>query len=396
MKILLIPSAYGLIAWALVLLLIILGPIELNTMSNQGIFICAYTILVLILATLKYKGSLKLFNNDKSFYVKKIDLLLFFVFSFIGIFSLISYGGNISNYYGGYNQSIQLYSENALAIRGDVENFSTIDVQLSYFSWAAIFWGLMIVRNGNFKVGFLAFVLIIIFIQFIMNLAFIDRTRPIWIVFVCMIGWFFCKNINININKKIQNSIIIFSAPVLIFLIFANFTNKVNEDFGLFGTMTAYVVSGVAYIDNAAVQPFDSPNYTPVRTVMPISKTFEFLNLIQDVPNNVLENRSVPFETNVGTIHEPYFSDGGLPFIILFFPIVVMALNSLAQKAFLRRDLAGLFMWANCCFVMAISFFVPKFNSLPFYLFVIIFLIVGIVSGRPSRLSVAHLRSNGG
>jgi oligosaccharide repeat unit polymerase len=377
-----------------VLLLITIGPIEINEMSNQGIFIFFYTILVLILFTLKSKKSLNFFNDKNFFSVKRIDLMLFFFFSFIGILSLISYVGNISNYYGGYSQSIQLYSENALVIREDVENFATIDVQLSYFSWAAIFWGLMIIRNGNFKIGFLTFVSIIIFIQFMMNLAFIDRTRPIWIVFVSMIGWVFSKNI--NIHKKIQNSIIIFSVPLLIFIIFANFTKKVNEDFGIFGTMTAYIVSGIAYIDNAAVQPFESPIYTPVRTVMPISKTFEFLNLIEDVPNNVLENRSVPFETNVGTIHEPYFSDGGLPFIILFFPILVFILNSLAQKAFLRRDLAGLFMWANCCFVMAISFFVPKFNSLPFYLFIIIFLIVGIISGRSSGLSVAHLRSNDG
>jgi oligosaccharide repeat unit polymerase len=377
-----------------VLLLIIIGPIEINEMSNQGLFIFFYTIFVLFLFTLNSKKSLNFFNDKKYFSVKRIDLILFLFFSFIGILSLISYMGNISNYYGGYSQSIQLYSENALVIREDVENFATIDVQLSYFSWAAIFWGLMIIRNGNFKIGFLTFVSIIIFIQFIMNLAFIDRTRPIWIVFVSMIGWVFSKNI--NIHKKIQNSIIIFSVPLLIFIIFANFTKKVNEDFGIFGTMTAYIVSGIAYIDNAAVQPFESPKYTPVRTVMPISKTFEFLNLIEDVPNNVLENRSVPFDTNVGTIHEPYFSDGGLPFIILFFPILVFALNSLAQKAFLRRDLAGIFMWANCCFVMAISFFVPKFNSLPFYLFITIFLIVGIISGRTRGLSVAHLRPNDG
>lgn len=366
----LVPSAYGLFGWLVAIFFVAMDPVGMQSISGQGYFIIAYTLLVFVMLTLIFKRPFANYMGGKRVAIKGMDLPVFAASTIIGLYSLISYFSTVAGYYGSLAGLAYTVGNGALDIRANAEEFSGVAVQLSYFSWLSIFLGAIIVDRNKYGFWFRLMVLTVILCEFSLNLIFVDRTRPIWIIFTTGLGLFIARGI-LNLDIK-RNILYLFVTPVFIFLLFSLVVGKYNKDFGVFGTMSAYIVSGIGYLDDLSVSQrnFD---YVPVRTFLPVFKGMEAMGLTRDVPSSVLDNRYIPFPTNVGTIHEPYFSDGGMLYIIIFFPIIVFFTNFIAWLGLRTRRAIGLFMWANCVFSMMISFFVPKFNGTTIYFCTVIF-----------------------
>jgi len=376
-SIFLIPSTYGLIGWVIAALFVVVDPVGMTPLSLNGYFIIFYTLLVYSFMTFLFNRSFSQSMYSDDIPIGKIDLNIFFLTSFIGIAGLYIYLGDIIFFYGGFRNVLYIISDDALKIRSNAEEFSSFSFQLSYFSWISVFIGTLIVKYRQHRRIVLFIVFSIILLELFLNLFFIDRTRPVWIIFTSVLGIMFSGDL---IRKKIFRWVGYATAvPAAIFILFSYLVSKFNEDFGIFGTMSAYIVSGIGYIDDLSHDITLSPSYFPVRTFLPLSKIMESIGLISDVPNNVLANRYIPFATNVGTLHEPYMSDGGMIYLIILFPIVALFINYLAYIGYRSRQSVGLFLWANCIFSSMISFFVPKFNSVPFYIFVMTFVLCGLL-----------------
>jgi hypothetical protein len=375
---LLVPSTYGLIGWGIAAIFLFVDPVGMNSLSINGYLIFVYTILVFAIATIFFNNRFAKISYKSPLKPTRTDITVFFCSTVLGITGLYLYLHDILTFYGNISALAVLLTTGALQIRSDAEEFSSFAVQLSYFSWISIFAGLLIVRSKHISGKYILLVCLLIIFQFSINLLFIDRTRPVWILFTIGMGMLFSRPLLLRALRRGIAYIIV--APAVIFVVFSFTAQKFNEDYGIFGTMAAYIISGPGYIDDLSNKPIDDPDYFPKRTFFPIAKALHSAGLVSEIPDHVLIDRHIPFATNVGTMHEPYFSDGGFLYFFFAFPTLVFAINYLAYFSYKSRSMTGLFLWSNCTFLFVISFFVPKFNSVPFYLFILIFITQHVLS----------------
>ena len=376
----LVPSTYGLLGWLIAIFFIAIDPVGMQPLTWTGYFIIAYTLFVYAAMTYMFQPSFAEQMRADKVRVRGMDMLVFAASSVLGLYGLLSYVNAVTGHFGGFANLAFTLGNSALDIRANAEEFAGASIQLTYFSWLSIFIGALIIDSRR-HFGVRALVLAIILFEIFLNLFFVDRTRPVWIIFTTALGVIAARGI---INAKInRNAAYLFAAPALIFVVFSYIVGKFNEDFGIFGTMSAYIMSGIGYIDDLAASQLWT-DYEPIRTFLPIAKAFETLGFVHRVPSGVLVDRFIPFPTNVGTIHEPYFSDGGMVYLVIFFPVLVIFTNFVALVGLKTHRAIGLFAWAHCIFSLMISFFVPKFNTTPFYFVMLVFLAF-MVGYKPER-----------
>lgn len=379
---LLVPSTYGLIGWLVALIFIVLNPVGMFPLSGWAWFIVIYTLSVFMIGTIAFTKPFRSIASNTTLEIPSLLSPYFLVSTTIGLLGLIMYYRNVAAFYGGLSTLGYTLLSNSLDVRSNAEEFGSIGIPMSYFSWISIFFGALLLKSGKLKTSLNFFVILLIIAEFVLNLLFIDRTRPIWIFLVTVLGIMFSKANNSRIS--LLKILTVFFAPAIMFVVFAAITGKFSNAFGIYGTMSLYIISGIGYLDSLVMQD-TLYQYDPIRTFMPISKFLEALGIISDVPEQVLEFRLIPFPTNVGTIHEPYFSDGGLIYLITIFPILVFSVNYLALIGMRARTAFGMFLWANCAFTFIISFFVPKFNTTAFVLFVVMFLVEVTIKTNASK-----------
>jgi hypothetical protein len=72
-------------------------------------------------------------------------------------------------------------------LRTYAENVESVGTQLSYFSWFSAFIVTAQIATGKFSRKWFIFIAVII----LLNTLFLDRTRPVWLMFVCTLIYFF-------------------------------------------------------------------------------------------------------------------------------------------------------------------------------------------------------------
>jgi hypothetical protein len=168
--------------------------------------------------------------------------------------------------------------------------------------------------------------------------------------------------------------------PVIFFFLYTSLTGKYSQ-YGVIDNLFSYVTGAYGYIDTLLVED-NSKDMVPIRSGYWIAKILELLGFNFQIPDQILDFRYVPFLTNVGTFIEPIYSDGGLLFVLIFIPIIVVGLDKLALVMYRQSTYLGLFFWGNIVFCSLISFFVPKFNQMPIWLFLAIALFSNALSRR--------------
>jgi len=370
-----IPSAYGLLAWVATLALLPVSTSPINPMSEVTQLIVIYAIFCFLMSTVihvRYAQRALVEFTDRG--IDTATFVAFLVSGAIGSLGLMIYLNDISSFAGGIGVLVYaIVSQDLLAIRAFSGELDSIGTQLSYFSWIAIFLGTMIVFRSKYhpliKLAVLGFSIALLF----GNLFFIDRTRPLWILLPVIFTLSFAKPFWKFRVGRVAGGVLAFGLGL--FFLFMTLTGKYSS-YGQLDSLFVYATGGFGYLDSI-VSSNAHQDTTFVRSFYWAAKVIELTGADLHIPNQVLDFRYVPFPTNVGTFIEPIYSDGGLDFVFLFIPVLTLALDRLALYMYRRSDYLSLLVWGNILFTLLISFFVPKFNQLPLWLFLFIALAAG-------------------
>ena len=366
------PSFYMAASWLAVLLIFLYEPIELLPLSFEADAIIVYVIATAMLSSFVFSQRFtRALRIAKPINTQNSLIQWFFIFGAVGFYGILQYFAFASSSVGGPLNYFFLFVNNPLDIRAIAIDELGGAVQLTYFSWLSIGLGVYIIYGTparkliKFSVGLLLIVL------FLSNLAFIDRTRPVWLLVLSVI----CYGMTRDNPQRLLLKFTFYGPPLLLafFIGFALFTGKLTQG-GAGETTFQYLLGGFSYL-NYIFQNIEQFDYAPIRTFYPISKALESVGFIQNVPSQVLDFYNVPYATNIGTFIEPLFSDGGLYFVLLGVPTIIFSIDLLALRALESKNFFGVFLYGNLIFANLISFFVAQFASTPIYLFTVMFIV---------------------
>jgi hypothetical protein len=283
-----------------------------------------------------------------------------------------------SSFLGGKGLFFLLLFNDSGQVRSLAENVSSAGTQISYLTWIAAF--LIAVDIGiDVKKKWWW---IVIFSIVLINLVFVDRTRPIWIIFTSVICYFSVAYYKIK-KKQIAKTIIILAAVAIgLFIVIGLWLGKVSEQGYTEAELPPavqplflYSTSAFAYLGKEI--SFDKPkDYNPVRITYPLQKVLASFKLSEEPPSQILDFYSVPVMANVGTFLLPFYKDGGFLYCLAAIVIHTFVFNILALFFLRNATRLSIIALATLCFTDFIAFFVDKFASFP----TLIFLFGGLFS----------------
>lgn len=299
-----------------------------------------------------------LINNTRKFILAGILI--------IGLLGVVKYVLDYSKFLGAFGVFYSIFMEDTGQLRTLAENVESVGTQISYFSWLAAFILTIDIAAKNISKKYLFLVFFIILI----NSIFLDRTRPIWIIFTCALCYFI-TTYKLYSRKRIVyliSSIVVFF--IGIFILIGSLLGKGSSDesytkFNLpkeVQPFFLYLTSSFAYLGRLFY--YDAPNdYLPVRVAYPVTKLMSKFGLADNPPNPILEFFTVPLLTNVGTFLEPFYQDGGRLFLIIAIILHTFIFDKMALYFMKKISPASIIAISTFCFINFIAFFVPKVTS---------------------------------
>lgn len=364
------PSFYGLCTWTVAYLFYVsdLLPWESAALEVHMIFILQ--MILFFAATLlfsKYFAVAK--QTGRSLCMLRIPSVLVVVslhtIGFAGIAKFIlDFSPNLID---GFFASLL---DDSSQIRALGAEMTSVGTQLSYFGWLAI--GISVCsKKINWWLIFLSI------IQFFLNFVFIDRTRPVWILFagfLCLVwtrkdldGW-----------RVFQYLALLGISFILLFVAVAFWSGKTGD--GLFdnnvnpliGSIYLYLTAGFAYFGHMLQMELPPEYLVPERIFAPVLTVLAQLGLSAPPPAQILDFYEMPYPSNVGTFLEPFYRDGGWEFLLVGILIYSFGFNLFGLWLLRSRNALAVYAWATLCFCNFIGFFTPKIGNFPVWFFVII------------------------
>lgn len=373
---LLMPSFYGLVFFGTNYVLYLANDGEYEDIALATHLVCVLVTLVFGLATLRsYPACARLAPElaDRGF--KRLELHPAFILLLhaIGLAGIAQYFRSLVAHFGSpLEVGLRLMSSSAdIRIAADDLTDVGIGTQLSYFGWIAIWVTAVSERRGH--VRWLLMVMSVI--QILANLLYIDRTRPIWILFV----WGLL--VAIRHFRSLQTRRLLALAAgavvgvVVVFVGAGAWIGKVdvsevgNSANGLataFQPLYIYLTSGFAFLNRMLL--VDQPDFTLARSLYPVGTLVSHLGLVEPPPSQINEFLWTPLPTNVGTFLEPLYRDGGIALMVLGTLMHSFGFNWLGRLLIHNRAPLCLLAWAMLCFTDAIAFFTPKYTNTPTWL----------------------------
>ncbi len=301
---------------------------------------------------------------DKS----ELSILLLHIIGLMGIVIFIYDVINSQN-----NLLLLTWISSPLEVRSVQDEITSLGTQLSYAGWLACFLTIWKTKSVNNKIF-----LIFLMLQIIGNLAFIDKTRFIWMMFLIGIG--FMQSNNVHKSKLIFKYIIIYALVMIIFFsIFGMQTGKTYESLyagvydGIFGDVYLYLNAGFPYLNYVILN--GNHAYMPQESILPVYRIFQFIDESLPKLSTILPVQNLPYSTNVGTALQPFASDGGVIFSLFGILVYSFGFDALAIKFYKHLNPYTAFAIGNLCFANLIYFLAPKINNLSFYIFIFVGLI---------------------
>jgi oligosaccharide repeat unit polymerase len=369
-----IPSFYGFITMSITYLIFLFDIIDYNPISLTTHFFVIISIFSFLISTIVFyelnKILFKSYNVKKVVFQRRVVVSLYFV-SFLGVYLYLN---QYFSAYGGYlNYFLILFSDSSSELRANSLIASeSIGIQLTYFGWIAI--GITffhIVKNEISKFWWIP-----IIITFFSNLLFIDRTRPIWILLIILYIYLCIFQTRIKffvLVKRISYLIFFFFT---LFILIGSIAGKTTDEKLYKGwdvspnvqNIVFYLTSSYLYLDYIICN--ENPNYEFDRTINPALKIFKILGVVDNEPSSLInEFHGQPYQTNVGSFLEPFFRDFGYLYMIFGIILHAFFLNFVAIFFLKQRDPYSLFLVSNICIIDLFSFFTPKLNNFPIWLF---------------------------
>jgi len=389
------PSFYGLVMWVAAYLIYYYGPIPWNR-PTASLWIVFFTVAFCFLFSTLF--SLYFLNRPAHtppgwWLVRNSRTTGFYFVMALHAVGFVGVGTYISDFgrsMGDIAQFQQAFVYQSYLIRQEAEGTTSYGFQISYIGWIAIGFSLLYQSPVLWKKRVL---IVLSLIQLGSNLAFIDRTRPTWIVFTSIMLLVITSR---TLSLK-RLSALIALAPVFIVALFIliggwigktdfNEAFKSDEKASVLEGPIYYVSCGFAYLSWASDNIEPSPEIAQ-RTLYPLYRIWELFDRTKKPPSQIGDFVNVPLPTNVGTLIEPFIRDGGLLFAIAGAVLHSFGFDVLALILRRQGSPIGLFLLANLCFVNFIGFFTPKINTFPIWLFVGLWLLISFTKTiNPNRV----------
>lgn len=404
-----LPSFYALVTWTVALLLYHMRLMDWFDAAPMAIMIFWGTTLIFLIATILSWPAAKQVverlhqaqtqaRSLRCHVLSAIPLWMPIIFHLIGFIGLGLYLAEIVGTFGGLEPLIGiLLAESYLIRQSEIELLS---IYISYFGWIAIPLSILWMYSAQ-KWSYLLILLTLS--QFAGNLLFLDRTRPVWLVFVSVII-LLPLLAKIDFKSILIRLSLIIGAGLTAFFAIGIWLGKTGEAFSHYGYVSIdnhsaalyyYLTGGFAYMA-AQIEMGPPSQFSLAQSLYPLFKAGSMLGLNDPPPSQILPFVELPFPANVGTFLEPYFMDGGYGLMLIALVVHSFVLN-LAALYFLRTcNPWGWYLWATLCFVGFISFFVPKLVSTPVWLFfsvaMPIMMLKGMRTGRAVNSQTNHLK----
>jgi oligosaccharide repeat unit polymerase len=379
---LLMPSFQGTVTFTGGLFLYSLHLFNYNHLALETLLLLLITIFVFITSTLLNLKYYKKITGDKNIkqitsqYRNSTFIYVIGVLFIIGWYGIYLYVREFVYYLGSLELYIYFLFGDPLVIRATSNDITPSGIQLTYLAWLASSATILEVKKRNISSMYYVPVIITV----VLNLLFIDRTRPTWMIYTFALPVFFTQFNQIRLGKILKVFFIGILFIVGIFIVFKIFTGKESVE-GAFGETVLpyelqdlyfYITSGYAYFNELIVQDTNI-NYVPENTLYPLFKLLSYLNVVKDPPNQVLSflNVGISF-TNVGTMLQPYYQDGGFVYILIGVCVQSFILDYLGYLFLKNGNSFSVYGWANLCFTNFIGFFTPKLVTFPIWFILII------------------------
>jgi oligosaccharide repeat unit polymerase len=369
-------------SWIFGISMLFISPIETNEISPLGKVIFIYVLVLFLSSSLFF---LKYFNDvkDKSCANNNISFLYLFC-GLIGLFGLMKYYADFANLFGGWSSFFQILLNDPMQIRAMAAEETSMGFQLSYFSWISLFSGIIYVSTyKTYSIKYFV-VLSTCIIIFILNLGFMERTRPTWLLLLIFFALASASKDKVSfIKEKIIKFIIVIASIIIIFPLVSG---KYGEE-GVLNNIFIYIVGGFPYADSA-MNDLRTIDYGVENTFYPISKILEVIGIKTTHSTQILEFREVPFLTNVGTFIEPFIADGGVLYVLIFTPILIFLFDLIGLYMYRENSAISMFVWANLIYCMALAFFASRYTNSAIYLFIFIYFVCKLIFlTKPRKLS---------
>lgn len=362
------PSFYGFFAWVTTYLIYVSNFLSWEPAASEVHFLFALQIALFFVSTLifsKYFSALKPTAHSLSMVIVPSVwfVLLLHAIGFVGIAKfVIDFSPSLPDGFVG-----SLLSDSS-QIRALGAEMTSIGTQLSYFGWLAV--GIsMCYKKTNW------WLIAVSLLQFLSNFVFIDRTRPVWILFTAFLCFVWARN-NINGWRVFRYLALLGIVFILLFVAVALWSGKMGD--GLFddnvnplvGSLYLYLTAGFSYFAHMIQVEVPPDNFFPERIFAPVLTVLAGFGFSDLPPSQILDFYEIPFPSNVGTALEPFYRDGGFGFLMFGMLIYSFGFNILGIWLLRNKSAFAIYAWATLCFCNFIGFFTPKIGNFPVWLFV--------------------------
>lgn len=375
------PSVYGALAWAFWWTMYELRLIRWDPTPSMATFTYFAVLACYVVSAVVFYNSYEAWYQRKDGDASIVNAehstgrspaLYLAALHAVGFLGFILYARALGAALGGLPTFGQAFLVASWVIRLQGETTTSIGTQLSYFGWIAIALTWFEYRRGRITRAWL----VIAVLQLFTNLFYIDRTRPVWILFVTALLAFVAvpSGRMKYLMLRVATLGLVFGG---VFLAIAAWIGKVTVE-GQYGAsplplwaqnLYYYGTSGFAYFSNLIGAQETIP-YVPERAIYPLLKALAALNVVAPPPSQINDFLFAPYPTNVGTFLEPFYHDGGIAFALTIALVHSFGLDLLGLTFLRGSRPLSLFAWANICFVTFIGFFVPKITLFPVWLFI--------------------------
>jgi oligosaccharide repeat unit polymerase len=377
------PSFYGAITWVLIYVLYAMDFLQWEAAGVEAHIVFVVQITFFLIATVLSAAKFECINGviSKLGSIKHPSVKIVLLLHSLGFFGLakfiIDFSPNLSN---GFIQSLLV---NPSSIRALGAEMTSIGIQISYFGWLAI--GISLCYRKLNK-----WLLCISLAQFLMNFIFIDRTRPVWILFTALLCYLWSRE-HINGWKVLRILAILGAVFILLFVLIAlwsgktgdgSFSSDVNP---LLGSLYIYITAGFAYFAHMVNVEISDNYFVLDRVLAPFWTVLSAFNLASPPPDQILDFYEMPYSSNVGTALEPFYRDGGFLFVLFGMIVYSFGFNAVGAWFLKRNNAYAVYAWATLCFCNLIGFFTSKIGNTPVWFFLILGYVLSINIIKPTK-----------
>lgn len=140
-----------------------------------------------------------------------------------------------------------------------------------------------------------------------------------------------------------------------------------------------YSTSGFAYLNELIGD--DMYTGEPIRIFNPIYKLLNMMGITNvDIPDTILDFITVTSDgnvTNVGTFLEPFWSDGGILYVLIGVIVHSFFFDLLGCLYLKINNGISFYAWSFLCFTNLFICFAPRYNTMYFYIFLLLPFLLG-------------------